>query len=45
MTQANSAKKDGDDAILETYIKHRNITGYIEREARDVWALFKTSDR
>jgi integrase len=33
--------KNGDDAILETYLKHRRITGYIEREAREVWALFK----
>jgi integrase len=37
----------GDDAILETYLKHANITGYAEREARDVWALFKrlTNDK
>lgn len=34
--------KDGDDAILETYLKHANITGYFEREARNVWALYKT---
>jgi integrase len=34
--------KTADDAILETYIKHRKITGYNEREARDVWMLFKT---
>jgi len=34
--------KNGDDAILETYLKHRNITGYIEREARVMWALFKS---
>jgi integrase len=34
-------KKNGDDDLLETYLKHRNITGYYEREARDVWALFK----
>lgn len=33
--------KNSDDAILETYLKHRKITGYIEREARDVWSLFK----
>ena len=33
--------KTADDAILETYITHRRITGYNEREARDVWALFK----
>jgi hypothetical protein len=35
-------KKSGDDAILETYLKHANITGYFEREARAVWALFKS---
>jgi integrase len=34
--------KNGDDAILETYLKHANITGHFEREARNVWALFKT---
>ena len=33
--------KDGDDAILETYLKHANITGYFEREARAVWELYK----
>src|ERR1700733_13807993 len=27
---------NGDDATLETYLKHANITGYAEREARDV---------
>src|SRR2546421_10064437 len=30
-----------DDAIIETYLKHRNVTGYLEREARAVWALYK----
>ena len=33
--------KSVDDAILDTYIAHRTITGYNEREAQDVWALFK----
>lgn len=33
--------KNGDDAILEVYLKHRSITGHYEREARGVWALFK----
>ena len=33
--------KSDDDKLLETYIKQRKITGYIEREAREVWALFK----
>jgi len=36
------ATKTGDDAILETYLKHANVTGYFEREARDMWALYKT---
>src|SRR5258707_1488192 len=30
-----------DDALIETYLKHKNVTGYYEREARAVWALFK----
>jgi len=34
--------KDADDAIIETYLKHANVTGYYEREARTVWALFKS---
>jgi integrase len=34
--------KKGDDAILETYLKHANISGYFEREARTVWALFRS---
>jgi integrase len=36
------AKKNGDDSVLETYLKHANITGYFEREARAVWALYRT---
>ncbi len=39
---ARTKPKTDDDKVLETYIEHRKITGYIEREARDVWALFKT---
>jgi integrase len=39
---ARAKPKTDDDKVLETYIEHRKITGYIEREARDVWALFKT---
>ena len=34
--------KNADDAILDTYIKQKNITGYYEREARAVWALFRS---
>ena len=36
------AKKNGDDAVLETYLQHANITGYYEREARATWALFRS---
>lgn len=34
--------KNGDNLILETYLKHANITGYFEREARTVWELFRS---
>jgi integrase len=34
--------KNGDDAIFETYLQHACVTGYYEREARAVWALFKS---
>src|SRR6476620_5535857 len=30
-----------DDALIETYLKHKNVIGYYEREARAVWALYK----
>jgi integrase len=30
-----------DDALIETYLRHKNVTGYYEREARAVWALYK----
>lgn len=30
-----------DDALIETYLKHKSITGHFEREARAVWALYK----
>lgn len=36
------AVKNGDDALLETYIAHKGISGYREREARDMWYIFKT---
>ncbi len=39
--RAPLAKKDADDAILETYLSHRNITGYNRREAETVWAIYK----
>jgi hypothetical protein len=34
-------KKDDDDTILDTYLNHRNITGYARSEAETVWAKFK----
>jgi integrase len=36
------AVKNSDDAIFETYIKHADVTGYYEREARSMWALYRT---
>ena len=35
------AVKNGDDLLFETYLKHSKVTGYYEREARAVWALYK----
>jgi integrase len=40
--QAAPAKKNGDDAMLETYLRHRNVHSRIEREARNTLALFKS---
>jgi integrase len=34
--------KNGDDALLETYIKHNGIDGLRERQARDIWHIFRT---
>jgi integrase len=34
--------KVADDAILEIYLKAKNVTGYSEREARAVWASFRS---
>jgi integrase len=34
--------KNADDALFETYLKQANVTGYFEREARAVWAVYKT---
>jgi integrase len=34
--------KNADDALLETYIKHNGITGLPEKQARDIWHVFKT---
>ena len=35
------ATKNGDDELLDTYLDHRNITGYARREAETVWRTFK----
>jgi integrase len=32
---------NGDDAIIETYLKYAAVTGHFEREARSVWALYQ----
>src|SRR5258708_12183450 len=37
--QRRATRPDG--ALTETYLKHKNVTGYFEREARAVWALYK----
>ncbi len=37
-----AAKSHADDAILETYLKQKCVTGAREREARDLWHVFKT---
>jgi integrase len=34
--------KNGDDQLLETYIKHNGIDGLSERQARDIWHIFRT---
>jgi integrase len=34
--------KGGDDVLFDTYIKHAKVKGAKEREARDMWALFKS---
>jgi integrase len=39
--QRRRTATSADDALIETYLKHKNVTGYYEREARAVWALYK----
>ena len=34
--------KGSDDDLLETYIKHNGVRGLPEKQARDIWHLFKT---
>ncbi len=33
--------RNSDDSIIDTYLKHSNVTGYNEQEARAVWSLYK----
>jgi integrase len=37
-----AAKSSADDAILETYLKQKCVTGYRETEARNMWRTFRT---
>jgi hypothetical protein len=37
-----AAKSHADDAILETYIKQKSLTDTREREAREMWRIFRT---
>jgi integrase len=41
VTRPTVATKNGDDDLIETYLKHAGLTGYPEREARETWALFR----
>jgi integrase len=41
-TRPAAPTKNGDDTVLETYLKHSNLAGQYEREARAVWGLFKS---
>ncbi|HKS86082.1 MAG TPA: hypothetical protein VJR71_11440, partial [Pseudolabrys sp.] len=36
------ANSGPDDHVLETYLKHNNISGTKERQAREVWRIFRT---
>jgi integrase len=36
------AIKNADDQLLETYLSHNGITGLPEKQARDIWHIFKT---
>ena len=37
-----AVKASADDAVLETYLKHKSVTGHREREAREMWRIFRT---
>ena len=40
--RARPTSKNGDNELLETYVKHKGLTGLREKQARDVWHVFKT---
>ena len=37
-----AVKASADDAVMETYIRPKNVTGHREREAREMWRIFRT---
>jgi integrase len=37
-----AVKASADDVILETYLTQKCVTGYREREAREMWRIFRT---
>ena len=37
-----AAKSHADDALLETYITQKGISGLREKQARDIWHVFRT---
>lgn len=40
-SRQNRRSRNGDDAIIETYLTHANVTGYNKKEALATWELFK----
>ena len=36
-----TVNNNSEDGIIETYLKHANVSGYNEREARSTWQLYK----
>jgi hypothetical protein len=41
ITRPTVATKGTDDALIELYLKERNITGAQEKQARETWTLFR----
>ncbi len=40
-TRRTLATKNGDDDLIELYLKHSGLGGYPAKECRDTWALFR----